>query len=221
MASATRKDAAAPVSARATRDPEGTKRRILEAALDEFAAKGLDGARVDGIAARAGVNKRMLYYYFGSKDDLYRAVLRRRLAERAPTGSALDHTGPDRLAALQDRLTRPREREYIRLLTWEAIERGSRRRIEDETSRREAIERWIDEVRDAQDDGVLPADLDPAQLVLSELALTIFPLAFPQLTRLVTGRSPSDPHFVEARREFLSQLARRIDRTPGRSRADQ
>src|ERR1700694_2841937 len=129
MASATRKDAAAPVSARATRDPEGTKRRILEAALDQFAAKGLDGARVDGIAARAGVNKRILYSSFGSKDDLYRAVLRRGLAERAPTGSALDHTGPDRLAALQDRLTRPREREYIRPLTWEAIEGGSPRPV--------------------------------------------------------------------------------------------
>src|SRR4030088_3551457 len=188
MAPATRKDAAAPVSARATRDPEGPTQRILEAALDEFAAKGLDGARVDAIAARAGVNKRMLYYYFGSKDDLYRAVLRNRPADRPPTAAPLDHTGPDRLAELQDRLTRPREREYMRLLTWEAIERGTRRGIEDEELRREAFERWIDEVRVAQDDGRLPSELDPAQLVLSELALTIFPLAFPQLTRLVPGR---------------------------------
>jgi hypothetical protein len=49
--------------------------------------------------------------------------------------------------------------------------------------------------------------------VLSELALAIFPLAFPQLTRLVTGRLPSDPRFVEERREFLLRLAHRIDGT--------
>ncbi|MBV8951136.1 MAG: TetR family transcriptional regulator [Actinobacteria bacterium] len=196
---------------RVTRDPEGTKRRILAAALDEFAAKGLDGARVDTIAARAGVNKRMLYYYFGSKDHLYRAVLRDRLADRAPTEAAHDRTGAGRLVALQDRVTRPREREYIRLLTWEAIERGTRRRIEDEALRRVGIDGWIDDVRTAQRNGDIPADLDPAQLVLSELALTIFPLAFPQVTRLVTGRSPTDSEFLEDRREFLSRLARHID----------
>src|SRR5437588_9976060 len=107
------------------RDPEATKERILAAALLEFSEKGIAGARVDAIAARAGVNKRMLYYYFGSKDDLYRAVLRNRLADRPPTAAAVDHAGPERLADLQDRLTRPREREYMRLLTWEAIERGA------------------------------------------------------------------------------------------------
>lgn len=60
---------------KATRDPEQTQARILEAAKVEFARSGLGGARVDRIAEVAGVNKRMLYYYFGSKDDLFRAVL--------------------------------------------------------------------------------------------------------------------------------------------------
>jgi AcrR family transcriptional regulator len=57
------------------RDPEGTRARILDAATREFARLGLGGARVDRIAARAGVNKRMLYYYFGDKDALFLAVL--------------------------------------------------------------------------------------------------------------------------------------------------
>lgn len=48
---------------------------ILAAARSEFAAKGLTGARVNVIAARAGVNKQLIYYYFGSKDDLYCAAL--------------------------------------------------------------------------------------------------------------------------------------------------
>lgn len=57
------------------RDPEGTKRRILEAATEEFRLGGLEGARVDRIAKRAETNERMLYYYFGSKEDLFIAVL--------------------------------------------------------------------------------------------------------------------------------------------------
>jgi len=57
------------------RDPEGTRRRILLAAAEEFATGGLFGARVDQIARRAETNERMLYYYFGSKEQLFTAVL--------------------------------------------------------------------------------------------------------------------------------------------------
>ncbi|WP_175775610.1 TetR family transcriptional regulator [Burkholderia anthina] len=57
------------------RDPEGTRRRILMAAAEEFAGGGLFGARVDQIARRAETNERMLYYYFGSKEQLFTAVL--------------------------------------------------------------------------------------------------------------------------------------------------
>jgi AcrR family transcriptional regulator len=60
-----------------SRDPEATREAILTAATDEFAAYGLGGARVDRIAERAGINKRMLYYYFGQKEDLFLAVLER------------------------------------------------------------------------------------------------------------------------------------------------
>jgi TetR/AcrR family transcriptional regulator len=58
-----------------TRDPERTRAAILSAATAEITAKGLTGARVDAIAERAGVNKRMLYHYFGDKQGLYLAVL--------------------------------------------------------------------------------------------------------------------------------------------------
>jgi AcrR family transcriptional regulator len=57
------------------RDAEATKARILQAAKKEFAKHGLGGARVDEIADRANANKRMLYHYFGSKEDLFRTVL--------------------------------------------------------------------------------------------------------------------------------------------------
>src|SRR5436190_10581372 len=72
----------------ATRDPERTRERILNAAFKEFSAKGFAGARVDEIARRAGINKRMLYHYFGDKEALFRQVLRRKMAERKTWGSA-------------------------------------------------------------------------------------------------------------------------------------
>ena len=61
--------------ARRKYDPEETKRNILEVATAEFSAMGLAGARVDAIAERTNTTKRMLYYYFGSKEGLYEAVL--------------------------------------------------------------------------------------------------------------------------------------------------
>ena len=62
---------------RRTRDRERTRGAILEAARAAFARSGLGGARVDEIAEAAGANKRMLYYYFGQKEDLFLAVLER------------------------------------------------------------------------------------------------------------------------------------------------
>jgi AcrR family transcriptional regulator len=58
-----------------TRDPESTSAAILVAAVKEFTERGYEGARVDNIADRAGINKRMLYHYFGNKQALYVAVL--------------------------------------------------------------------------------------------------------------------------------------------------
>jgi AcrR family transcriptional regulator len=73
---------AAPVAAAkraprtsATRDPERTSAAILAAAVKEFKEHGYGGARIDAIAKRANINKRMLYHYFGDKDALYLAVL--------------------------------------------------------------------------------------------------------------------------------------------------
>lgn len=80
---------------RRPRDAEATRARILQAAKDEFAGRGLGGARVDAIAERADTNKRMIYHYFGGKDALFRAVLEFvyldiRAAERALPLESLD-----------------------------------------------------------------------------------------------------------------------------------
>src|SRR4051812_2274431 len=64
-----------PARRAVTRDPERTRAAILAAAMEEFTTSGLNGARVDAIAKRARVNKRMIYHYFGDKEGLYLAVL--------------------------------------------------------------------------------------------------------------------------------------------------
>lgn len=69
---------------------EATRARLLEAAVAEFAANGMAGARVDEIAARAGTNKRMIYVHFGSKDELWLRVLEHVYAAKREEEEALD-----------------------------------------------------------------------------------------------------------------------------------
>lgn len=79
------------------RNPERTRELIHDAALAEFAEMGYGSARVDTIAARAGVNKRMLYHYYGNKDDLFLYVLERAYAKIRTHESELnlDSFGPE------------------------------------------------------------------------------------------------------------------------------
>ena len=90
------KSRAARRGSSAQRDPERTRAAILAAATQEFTAKGLSGARVDTIAKRAGINKRMLYHYFGDKEGLYLAVLEATYAaiRTAEVGLNLRDLGP-------------------------------------------------------------------------------------------------------------------------------
>jgi TetR/AcrR family transcriptional regulator len=81
---------------RPTRARPDSARRILAAAEASFAAHGLAGARTERIAADAAVNKALLYYYFGSKRGLYRAVLRHLLDELRRSTGLTDDSPPQR-----------------------------------------------------------------------------------------------------------------------------
>lgn len=94
-------DKATPVDPdrrRQTRDPERTRGLILQAAREHFAAHGLDGARVDAIAEAAGVNKRMIYYYFTDKDGLFVATLEMIYGELSAASDALVIDAPPETA---------------------------------------------------------------------------------------------------------------------------
>lgn len=109
---------------------EATRRRILDAALTEFAAHGLAGARVDEIAARAGANKRMLYAYFGNKEELWVAVLEAAYAHKRAEERALQVDGLPPAEAMA-RLVRfnlrytARHPEFVALLNQENLHRAA------------------------------------------------------------------------------------------------
>ncbi len=186
------------------RNPERTQERILQAAFKEFAAKGFAGARVDGIARSASINKRMLYHYFGNKEGLFREVLRRKMAERQAWGVA---TPDDPMASLPYWFELAcKDPDWIRLLEWEALQFVEKRLI-DEEKRRESAGRAVGRIRGRQSRGHLSRDFKAPHILLAMIALTWFPLAFPQLTRLITGESVSDVSFRKGQREFLRKFA--------------
>lgn len=84
-----------------TRDAEATQKRILAAAKREFSRLGLGGARVDDIAAKANANKRMIYHYFGSKEDLFKKVLEDAYRDIRSAEAMLDLEGLPAEAALE------------------------------------------------------------------------------------------------------------------------
>ena len=100
MAGRTKSGAAERKTARKN-DPERTRQDILEVATEEFATHGLSGARVDEIAARTATTKRMIYYYFGSKEGLYAAVLEEMYGGIRDAEQALDLESLDPVAAMR------------------------------------------------------------------------------------------------------------------------
>lgn len=126
------------------RDSERTKRLLLEAATAEFAQHGLAGARVDRVAATAGVNKERIYQYYGSKDELFGAVLEHHLTA-IMDAVPLEGEGPEAILdyagrAFDHHAAHPT---LARLTFWEGLERDSQVA---EAARRERSERKVDAV---------------------------------------------------------------------------
>ena len=109
-----------PNQRRRPRDAEASRQRILDAAMAEFSAHGIAGARVDRIAAAAGCNKNLIYIYFQSKDNLFETVISQRLSESYEL--ALDPEDlPDFAVRLFDfAMENP---DLMRLVAWHNLER--------------------------------------------------------------------------------------------------
>ncbi|MFZ2062169.1 MAG: TetR/AcrR family transcriptional regulator [Candidatus Binatus sp.] len=193
-----------------------TREKILVAALAEFSARGFAGARVDVIARRARVNKRMLYYCFGTKQELYREILRRKIDERAEW---LEST-PDDFAGVLAHiyLSGGTDIDFVRLMEWEAIDSGGRKCVV-EAERRALFEKAVARLRVLQRRGSIPRGADLTQLFISMLSLALFPLVMPQIIRLIHGMEPTDPRFVRQRANFLRWLGDRLAKPARTSRA--
>jgi TetR/AcrR family transcriptional regulator len=195
---------AKPKGGGAARNPDRTRARILSAALQEFAARGFAGARVDAIARRAAINKRMLYHYFGDKEGLFRAVLRRKIAERQ-AWSESQSGDPEESLPFWFAAT-CKDRDWVRLLEWEALQ-GGEHKVIDEAQRRDALAGAVNRIRRLQARGQVSRAFDARHVMLAMRSLTMFPAAFPQLTRLITGWPVSDPRFQKERSAFLKKFA--------------
>lgn len=167
-----------------TNDPARTMAEILQVATHEFADKGLAGARIDEIAAATRTSKRMIYYYFGSKDGLYLAVLEEayRRMRSIEADLHLDDLEPAvalrRLVEFTWEHHRDNE-DFIRLVMSENIHRAEY--LRQSQSMRELNVRAIDSIRELYDrgvaQGVFRSGLDPLDIHAAISALTVFNVA--------------------------------------------
>lgn len=192
------------------RDAERSQNIILVAARDEFAEHGLGGARMDRIAQRAGVDKRLIYYYFSDKDALFSAVLEQtyhdiRASERELR--LLDHEPADAIRKLVEftwnyYLEHP---EFLTLLNSANLHKA--RHLDGSQRVRELnspIVQTLGEILErGRRDGSLRGGVDPLQLYVSIAALCWFYLSNKHTLSAVFGRDLTSP---KARHERLSHM---------------
>ncbi len=203
------------------RDPEGTRRRIIDAATEEFAKGGLAGARVDQIARRAETNERMLYYYYGSKEGLFLAVLERQYAQFRAAEERLQIGDEDPVAAVRT-LARfvwdwyYQHPEFIRLVNSENLHEA--RHLKKSTQLHDLVNPVVDVlaeiVRRGQRQGVFREGVDVPQLYLTISALGYYVLSNRYTISAVIGRdvASQDEHerFAQLHTDMLlAYLARR------------
>jgi AcrR family transcriptional regulator len=194
------------------RDPERTRGRILEAAMTEFAHHGLGGARVDRIARRAGANKRMLYYYYGSKEALFLAVLEESYAHIRSAEHALDLEHRDPREALK-RLVEFTWRyylehpEFMTLLNSENLHKGRHvqrsRRVRELHSPLVATLRTI--LRRGERQGLFRPGVDPVQLYISIAGEGYFYLSNRYTLSRIFGRDLMAPRALAGRARHITQ----------------
>ncbi|WP_329110267.1 TetR family transcriptional regulator [Micromonospora sp. NBC_01699] len=150
-----------------TRDPETKRQRLLVAALAEFAAYGLAGARVDRLAKRAGISSGLVYSFYENKEGLFEAVFDL-IVKQVVAGVPMDADDPGEYAGrLYDGgLAHP---EVMRFVAWYELERGDSagRRV----STSAAMKQKLDAVADAQRRGVLTDRFTAGQLLALVLNL--------------------------------------------------
>ena len=195
------------------RDPVATRKKLLTAAREEFARHGFAGARVDEIAERAGVNKQLVYHYFGDKDALYLAVLEWVYADIREQERQLNLEGlpPEKAirklieASFDYLATNP---DFIVLLNDE--NRGGARHVRGST-RLEAMHSPLVKsvshiLHEGVRTGVFRKGIDPIQLYISIAGLSYFYLSNTPTLSAIFGKDLSSRAARRARRRHVVDL---------------
>jgi AcrR family transcriptional regulator len=194
-------------SARATaprpRDAQATQERLLLAAIDEFAEHGLAGARIDRIAERADANKRLIYAYFGSKDDLFDAVLARTLGVLTEAVPFTPEDLPGYAGALFDQLAG--QPKVLQLATWRNFERTGASERE-----RASYASKIAAIRASQRAGTVDAAIAAPDLLAMLMSLVTSWLSAPAaLKELGRGADPMAARRLRQHRQALVEVVTR------------
>ncbi|MCX4093931.1 TetR/AcrR family transcriptional regulator [Nocardia sp. alder85J] len=189
-----------PESDARIRDADRTKRCLLDAAFDEFSARGFAGARVGDIADRAGVNKQLITYYFGGKAGLYRALQQRWLERESEFADPELPLADLAVRYLQHALADPRG---IRMLMWRGL-------FDEAPETEEATSEDLAEIGRRQRRGEIAAELDPASVRLAVMAMVIAPLLLPGVVRELFGTEARTPEFEQRYTEQLRRMVARF-----------
>lgn len=189
---------------------EETRRRLRQAATEEFAAHGLHGTTMDRIARRAGINKERLYNYFGDKERLFGLVLSEELAKVA-AAVPLESLREEDIGEYAGRVFdyHAENPHLVRLLHWEALAYGGGA-IPDEGKRTAHYQQKVEAFARAQRDGILVDRPDAAHLVFLVLAMAVWWFAVPQMARMLTGSPTESDGELASRRAAVVGTARRV-----------
>jgi AcrR family transcriptional regulator len=193
-----------------SRDADRSQLAILLAARDEFAQHGLGGARVDRIAERADVNKRLIYYYFKSKDDLFLAVLENTYADIREAETELHLRDMDPAQAIR-RLTEFTweyyidHPEFLTLLNSENLHQGRHLAMSSRVQEMNSplVQTLAEILERGRADGLFRGGIDPVQLYVSIAGMSYFYLSNNHTLSAIFGRDLMTP---KARHERLSHM---------------
>ncbi len=197
----------------AKRDPDGAKRRILEAATQVFSSHGFAGARIADIAAHAGVNKRMLYHYYGDKDVLFRICLENAYAKLRERERALDlvHLPPEEAMRKLVETTWDHyieHPEFIALLNSENLHQA-RHVKQSERARRihSPFAEMITQIlHRGEAEGIFRKGVDPAELYISIAGLGYFYLSNRHTLSVIFDRELGAPAQLARRRAHMVEV---------------
>ena len=189
-----------------SRDADRTREEILRAAMAEFAGHGFGGARMGAIAERSGVDKKLIYYYFAGKDELFLAVLEQTYADIRAAERELHLEASDPIEAIRSLVTFTwryylAHPEFLALLNSENMHRAGHlkrsRRIRQMNS--PLIEVLADVLVRGEKSGALRPAIDPMQLYISIAGLAYFYLSNNHTLSAIFGRDLMTPAAHEER----------------------